>query len=335
MKIDAYASNHQYWRHIKPIWEALPEENKGTLYLTGRASIQPNRDFKKILPPKNSFNPVIVASFHDTQAVWQRPRIYIEHGAGQTYPHCPKVSQHGSYSGGVGHDGTILFLCPREGVAQRWRRTYPDVPSVTVGAPVLDPWLTRSRPRGAGTGLVALAFHWDGIHWCNEMASAFKEYVPYLGLLSKFYKVIGHGHPRAINRFKPHYHKAGIPIEDDVDVVFDQADLLISDNSSIAMEFAATDRPIVWVDSRHYRPHVKHGGRFGEWDHIGPVCPHPRLINDYVSMGFDGVSYRPIREKIVHQVYTYLDGSSTERAVRAILGVLDKETISAARHVAR
>lgn len=325
MKVDAYASAPQYWRHIAPIWEALPDDVRGTCYITRTAHKAMHGESMNRLP-KDRGGPVIVASFADSQVVRPRPRILVEHGAGQTYPECPRVKNHGSYSGGAGHEGTVLFLCPNDGVASRWRSRYPQALSVTVGAPVLDIPLTRSTRGGTGAGVVAVCFHWDGTRWCPEIGWAFPEYQTALRALVQKYPVIGHGHPRVMSALKSFYRRYDIQPVTDINEVFDRADVLLADNSSIAMEFAATDRPIVWMNSSKYRKNVCHGGRFWEWTAAGIECNSPRELEESVELALlDPVMTKSERRRIVKQVYTYLDGSATQRAVDAILKVIGED----------
>lgn len=140
--IDVWCSERHYFDHLLPVWEAL--EERGTFHVSRRIAPYAQRHTDVLIGrPRPRGAPILVASLQDSLAVWGRPRIYLEHGAGQTYGGDPKAAEHGSYSGGKGHGGTILFLCPNETVASRWRHTYPDVPVEVVGCPKLDRWCNK------------------------------------------------------------------------------------------------------------------------------------------------------------------------------------------------
>lgn len=128
LKVDAFSSLSHYSAHIRPIWEALPPSVRGQWW----APVN--------LPRSERLT--IVASYRDAQTIG-RPYVLCEHGAGQGYTGVTN----GSYSGGEGHDRCVLFLCPSERVARRWRERY-DVPAVAVGCPRLDRWAEGPSHRG-------------------------------------------------------------------------------------------------------------------------------------------------------------------------------------------
>lgn len=86
----------------------------------------------------------IVAGYRDAQTIG-RPYVLVEHGAGQSY----QGITNGSYSGGEGHDRCVLFLCPSERVAMRWRERY-DVPAIACGCPRLDRYHVARRRQELG-----------------------------------------------------------------------------------------------------------------------------------------------------------------------------------------
>ena len=147
MKVDAFSSLPHYSDHIRPIWEALPPPVRGQWWTPVN------------LPRSERLT--IVASYRDAQTIG-RPYVLVEHGAGQSY----QGITNGSYSGGEGHDRCVLFLCPSDRVAMRWRERYPDTPAVACGCPRLDryserpgrwvnpalPDQERSAPRGGVEG---------------------------------------------------------------------------------------------------------------------------------------------------------------------------------------
>lgn len=125
-----------YADHITPVWSALPREVRGQMYAP-RA-----RDpWGTPLParwPRDRL--VLVAGAVDALKARPRPLVYLEHGAGQHYPGDVRSAGHPSYSGGDALETVVLFLCPSDAVAERWRARYPGAAAVVVGCPRLDPW---------------------------------------------------------------------------------------------------------------------------------------------------------------------------------------------------
>ena len=323
--IDAFASEPHYAAHLRPIWEALPVDVRGTFYAKPQAS--------RMLPgietvckyPKGS-RLLLAASAKDSVAYHRRPRVLLEHGAGQSYPGCQTLARSPSYAGGDSHDGTVLFLCPNDVVAWRWRHAYPTVRSAVVGCPRLDVWHSTYRPPVDENRkpVVAVSFHWDASSLCPEAGWAlpyFKEELYQLAQLPDVH-VLGHGHPRVYEGLlKDFYLKWGIEPVQNFDDVLDRADLYVIDNSSTAFEFASTGRPILWLESPEYRRDVHHGGRFWDWADAG-LHAHPgQLLNKVREALADPAHVRVSREAVVSQVYAVRDGTSTARAVEEILRV--------------
>ncbi len=132
MKVDAYSTLPHYSDHIRPVWEALPPEARGTW-------------FTPAFPLLRSERPILVASFRDAEAVGRRRVIHLDHGCSQTYNGDPRSAGNGSYAGGEGLGNVILFIVPSERAAHEWKLTYGATPAVAVGCPRLDRYYARSR----------------------------------------------------------------------------------------------------------------------------------------------------------------------------------------------
>lgn len=341
--IDAYATEPHYLAHLLPLWNALPPERRGTFWVT--------RDFLEegltLGHPPKALRPVLVASFKDSRAVARvlRPRILLEHGAGQTYIDAPG---NGGYSGGDGHDGTILFLTPNETVAERWRRRYPGVPAVAIGSPRLDGFGARfyasfhadslgdrssiGQTNASSFGsssegekseplTIAISFHWH----CSvspEADWAFPHFKDALPELRDRFELIGHGHPRAWRFLRNHYRSLDIEAVESFDEVLNRASCFVIDNSSAMYETAAVGIPIVAMNSPTYRKYINHGLRF--WDSIpGLQCDQPKDLVATVERALDDPpEVRRIREEIARTVYPHL-GTAASRGAAAILEVLD------------
>lgn len=325
-RIDAYCSERHYFDTMMSTWCALPPDVRGTFYAINEGAKQARaRGVEVVTQRPRGQAPLLVASHRDSNPYHRRPRIYMEHGCGQPgYPGCPDLAHSGSYSGGEDHHGTILFLCPSERVAGRWRGQYPTVPAAVVGTPRMDAWHTRpAHTKTDQVPVIAVSHHWD-CDLCPEAGWAFPEFRDELIELSlaRHWKVIGHGHPRVFDILLPFYEAYGIEPVREFEEVLERADCYVVDNSSTALDFASTGRPIVWMTPQSYRRDVYHGGRFWEWEKAGMVAEPGNLIETIDAALRDPIAVRLAREAVVKDVYAYTDGHATERAVKEILHVL-------------
>ncbi len=325
--IHRYHSLRHFSAHLDPIWEALPAGMRGATY---------SRDF---LPPpikRDHSRPFLVASYVDAQAVAPNPYVWCDHGSGQSYIGVTN----GSYSGGEGHDRCVLFLCPSERVAMRWRERY-DVPAVAIGCPRLDRYrVTHGGASGNGNPVgsqptsqvrvlhtsptVAVSFHW-ACSLVPETMSAWRYYDPHLPRLVRDprFRVVGHGHPRLWPTIRRRWAELGVDEWPDVDRVLSEADLLVVDNSSVGFEMAAIGKPVVLLNLPSYRREVEHGGRF--WTSPpGIQVDHPSELADAIVCALaDPPAHQAIRARAVAWSYDDLnDGHASERAATAILEVL-------------
>lgn len=250
--IDAYASEPHYRDHIAPVFDALGGQ-RGEWRRHGT-------------------NPVIVASYKDLLGVGQRPVIFMEHGAGQTYG-----KGHPSYAGGMGRESVRLFLCPSERVATLNREAWPATPAVVIGCPKLQRWM-GTKP----TGTIGLAFHWNGAV-CPETRSALPHYQSVLPDIAQRFDVIGTAHPRIARVAAKVYANAGIEMVS-ADEMFARAELLVCDNTSLGWEFLSLDRPVVWLNAPWYRRGVEHGMRFWEFADSGVQVNDPEDLVAGISV---------------------------------------------------
>lgn len=310
MKVDVVASEPHYLRHLMPIWAALPPELQGTvhpLYEPGFAS----------RPPMGRV--ALVAGWQDVAPLrGQCNMIYVEHGAGQTYadaPHDP------SYSGSAGqrHRGVIGYVCPSEQVAVRWSK-----PAVAVGCPKMDRLLSAPRRLAGITPAVCFAWHWD-CQLVPEARSAwahfehrFPEIVAHFQ--SQGFSVLVHGHPKWRGALDAEFAKSGAIIARTEDEVFEHADVLVVDNSSLAMEFMSLGRPVVWLNAPWYRRDVQHGGRFWDWTvgHPSADDPDALLRFNMWDQVYLTAERRAEIEATADTVYAHRDGRSSERAAAFI-----------------
>jgi hypothetical protein len=310
-----------------PIRSALPVEHRGVM-----VSPRPD-DWWSADPDPVEYDTVMVAGFCDLQAVQHRARriFYVEHGAGQTYPGDPRSADDPSYSGGLGHEKVALHLCPSERVADRWRARGLD--AVAVGAPILDPWHRGARPFiPEDRPTVALTFHWD----CGlipETRSAFRHYEAAIGRCvaawrAEGFAVAGHGHPRVIGALGAVWAEHGVPTVN-MGWVYDHADLLVADNTSVMYEFASLGRDVLCVNAPWYRRDVEHGQRF--WTEPPGVWaddPDELLARSISILRGDDrgllAAGSILRAAAVSGAYCSTDGFAGYRAARAIMGGVDE-----------
>jgi hypothetical protein len=325
--LDTYASLVHYAEHLAPIWQALEPAHRG-----GAFAPRPGCWWGQSVPRMDQRRPVLVAAGADALKLRRHRLVYVEHGAGQTYPGDPRGLGNGSYSGGADLDHVGLFVCPSEAVAARWRARYPDAEVAVVGCPKLDAWHARPSPAPSPNRpgpVVALTFHWD-CPLVPETRSALGHHLPGLAKLVREVRaaggrVIGHGHPRAQADLAPLWRRLEVPHEPRLSSVLDKADLLVGDNTSALPEFASLGRPVLWLNAPWYRRDVHHGGRFWQWPEGQVQADHPDELVDAVRLALeDPPQVADARARMVHQVYAHTDGLAAERAAGAIAAWLER-----------
>jgi hypothetical protein len=337
MPVDFIAGETHFLDHLHPIWAALPETARGEICLvrTGSdsnplAQLDCHAQYRRFegchrfLTPGKALNwlqrragPVVTASYRDAKLAQRvgRPQVFCEHGAGQSYG-----GEHNSYSGGRGARRNVrLFLCPNQGCAERNQEAFPDAEVAVIGCPKLDHWhqmppLPRRQPP-----IVAISFHWD-CAVVMETRSALPFFRPALPALAERWMVLGHGHPRIMERLLPIYDALDIEPVYDFEEVLERADCYVCDNSSTMFEFASTGRPVVVLNPPWYRREVNHGLRFWEAAGVGVNCDRPQDLAGAVATALqDPPHQREARRQAVSIAYGYTDGRAAQRAALAIL----------------
>lgn len=343
MRLSFYASQPHYWRHLRPIADALRARGAEVDIWSdnhqpwGPAVTDPTR---RLVAPV-----VVVASYQDAQRWRDRACVYVEHGAGQTYRtddlEEPERLRLG-FAGGGGLDHCALFLCPSERVAGRWRDVYPAARIAVVGCAALDRYeiskISRSTARdfdrpahisGAdrttesppGLSVVAVTCHWrfDVIPEGRPALPLYLEAFADLHFAELGIFVVGHGHPRIQTEARRWWDTIGIPFEPDPDRILSEADLLIADNTSLMYEAAAVDLPVLVLNAPWYRRDVGHGLRF--WSHVpGLECNDPADLGGMIRLALhDPSRASALRARAARAAYAVLDGHAADRAADAIL----------------
>lgn len=278
-------------------------------------------------PRKPLFDHVaMVAGWQDVVTLKGRAKmIYVEHGCGQAYLGDEKMATLPGYSGGAErHPRDVIgYICPSETVAQRW-----GAPAVAVGCPKMSAYGGEQNGKlRIGPLAACLAFHWD----CRlgpEMRSAFDHYRPRLAVIADSMRDQGfipyaHSHPRWNGFLDALFVACGFEVLATDRDVFDKADMLIMDNSSLMYEFASLRRPVIALNAPWYRRDVEHGLRF--WSHVPGVqvdSPEQLLELDLLSHLTKDPA-RALRNAAVAEAYASTDGGAAQRAAAWITQLLD------------
>lgn len=319
MRVDAYASQPHYAEHLLPIWDALPADVKGTFWAEQRSSWWGPRVGPRSL---NGTDLVLVAGAGDVRSIGDRPCVYVEHGAGQTYADldpAKRWSQH--YPGGVHPANVVGYVCPNEDVVAAWHGR----PAVAVGCPKLDQFLPT--PPAAEPRTLAITFRWACMVG-PEQKPARREYAGRLPELvarwqAEGWTVLGHAHPRGQQAMTPLWRQCGIRPTWDAGQVLARAALLIADNTSLMYEAAALGRRVLALNASWYRRDVEHGLRF--WSHVPgwQIDTVGQLADLNLERYVDDDPSADLRRAAVARAYAHVDGRSAHRAAAFVLDRLE------------
>lgn len=317
-RIDAYASQRHYADHLAPVWLALPESIRGTFY----APPEVVRWAKRLGAPypveaserplsRTEASAVLVAGIGDHWRIRPVPTILLNHGAGQSYRSSKGAA---SYSGGPDRERVLLHLEP--GALAATASAAAGHPYATVGCPRLDLLHASVSDKSfvVKHRVVAIAIRQhDPPQSCPEQRCAWPHYEPVMAELAASFDLIGHGHPRGWLRAARKWEALGVPAHIDSYDVLEEADVLVTDSSSIGWEFASLGKPVVWCNAPWYRRDVWHGGRF--WAPLpGIVVDEPAELPEAIETA---AWCEPWWER-VDQVYAVRDGSASRLAANAV-----------------
>ncbi len=313
--IDAVAREDHFTDHIIPIWLALPAEQRGTFYALHPRPGIPN--MAGGIPPRGN-TPTLAASAGDMKRSRRsgRPVALMEHGCGQSFGGDPKSSIFSSYAGGRDRDAQ-MFLHPGQHPAGRDRKAYPKARVEVVGCAKLDT-LPHRVPDGKTT--VCVSFHWN-CAVAQETRPAYDAFQDHVRKLAKApgLTVIGHGHPRVIQRLKQWYRRIGIETVMNFEDVCRRADVYVNDASSTLFEFASTGRPVVVLNSPRYRRNVDHGLRFWEASGVGVNVSVQDDLEGAVRLALtDPLEQQQAREAALDLVYAYRTGGAARAAAALV-----------------
>jgi len=295
--IDVLATEPHYREHLRPVFDALPADVRGTF------TDNPER--------LNRASLVLVCSWKDYNQTGKRPVVFFEHGSGYTYN-----KTHKSYAGGPGRERTLLFANVNAIVDARNRETYPEKLHAIVGSPKLDALLKLPAPRN-DTPVVAFSWHWN-CHVAPETRTALPHYRRALKTLTPAaWTPLGHSHPRTWETNARMYRAMRWETARTFHEVAQRADVYICDTSSTLYEFAALGRPVIVLNAPWYRRDVHHGLRF--WEHMpGIQVDHPDELHAAIDIALNRDTWADARRAAVQHVYPHL-GNAAQVAAEAVL----------------
>lgn len=327
MRFDFLASQPQFAEHLRPVFDALPDDNRGGFYEDKTATVNTERHQGAV---------VCVSSIGDLKALCQRrtrctmqghfvtfeprvPIVLFEHGAGFSF-HGDRRNN-GSYAGGVYRDKALLLPATNRWVQAANAKAYKHVSSPIIGCPKLDVLRDLPKPENERP-VVCVSFHWD-CRVAPETRWAFPCYAEALLALRDHadFELVAHGHPRLSDFWRKAYGELGIRYLPAFDDVCAEADVYVNDSSSTLYEFAALDRPVVVLNAPWYRRKVQHGLRFWEHADVGVQVDHPDDLLDGIRKALkDTQKQKRLRRAAIKDVYPYL-GESAQRAVEVLLSL--------------
>ena len=313
--IDAFCSQAHYVPHVRPVFDAIPPHLRGRWY----------EGFDR---PHGLGSPVLCASYSCYAGAGRRPVIMLEHGVGQVYE-----GGNPAYAGGGHRERVVLHLNPNDHTTAANAEAWPDVPSVTVGLPMLDRYAGLEVERSK-----VVAFSW---HWRNRTARPvgagdsawphFREHFPAQveALHASGWTVLGHAHPRVIasgmqtnRRVTVHlqnwYGTMGVEWVPDFDDVLRRASVFAADTTSALWIAAALGLRTVLLDCPAYTKAktLQLWPRFDpDASAIGPTVTEPSALASAVQDAYDSP---PAPSFTLDLTVPFRDGRSAERAARTI-----------------
>ena len=329
MPPDFFARRTHFVDHLAPIWNELNgHKEKGIFYVPRylyeyardrglKVQAIPPRAGRKdinVRPPGNG--PLVACAYNDMEQGYlsyaQRPLILMEHGVGLSFGHP-------GYGGGIGlRKRVCLFLAPNQNIYNKTSGVFPEAPQVIIGTPKMDAY-QPVMPVKKENPVIGISFHWNGKHVCPEAGNALDHYLEILPELAARFTLVGHGHPKIIDKLIPIYQNCGITtIERDFSKVLEMCDIYINDASSTLYEFSCTGKPVIILNAPWFRRDVHHGIRFWQYTDIGVNVDDPvQLVPAVKKTIAHPAQFYKQRLKMVEDLYPYI-GCSAKRAAQAI-----------------
>lgn len=315
MKIRGFCTREHYIDHIGPIFEVLAARGVEVMLHVSSERQVLQAAYAYACPTQigrpASDALIVVAGGRDLGSY---PNcVLVEHGAGQHYRDLNDIS----WAGGEGRQNVRLFIVPNEMTAARNEARYEATPNV-IAAPRLE------RLRKFDTEPiydVVLGRHWD-TYQVPELQSAWPHHFESLRRFAVVNRdrTAMHFHPRCDDVGRTLAREWGVRYLDTFDRAVVLGRVLVIDNSSVGFEWAALDRPVVWLNAPHYRRHTEHGLRF--WSHVdvGMQVDDPHNLEYAIAESLRHDPQAARRKELIAEVFPVIDGSA-EIAADAIMEV--------------
>jgi hypothetical protein len=335
LTVDFLACEPHWVDHLAPVWLALEPDERGAFLTTEKLFAHAVK--RGVVPTKwsgdisRSGEPICInASGPLTEAdrTHTRRRIaFFEHGAGFTFG-----NMHSSYCGSPLYRGQVSLFCnPNRYVDAANLRAFPRTAHEIIGCPKMDKFHNApARPMG-DKPVICVSFHWECMA-APETRSAWREFKDALPGLMKEFTVVGHGHPRMIEKIAPEYEKMGIPVIRDFEEVIARADVYVNDSSSTLYEFASLNRPVVVLNASTYRRKSNLGLRFWEHSDVGVNCDRAVDLVDCVKRAIEDLPEQQVkRVEATMDVYPHM-GHAAETAANALRNhIMAKKVVTVAK----
>lgn len=337
MPFDFLARQAYYIDHLAPIWNALPENERGEFFVMGPKEYA----LKRLKSPKIQdyteegecgINPIITAAYGDAVRaadIWAKKGLkrhvtLLEHGVGLTFGKA-------AYADGLGQRGNFSLI-PVQSlyVKEKVHPELKDIPHPVVGVPKLDKYyesFNQEHPMPKRPTIAFAFHHGDKLSRPAEVGSAWQHYADSFPLLPQKYRWIFHAHPSTQPPLLEVYKQWGLEVIADLDDVFEQADVLISDCGSSAYEFCTTGKPVILLNAPWFDKKASWGIRFWDYSNIGPQVEGPSLLEAAVDRVVNNPNeFRESRRRMVHDLFPHF-GRSTQRVLEELHKVVpSKET---------
>jgi hypothetical protein len=177
---------------------------------------------------------------------------------------------------------------------------------------------TRTGDLKPESDIVGIAWHWDA-EVVPEARTALRHYDPALKALAEEFHCIGTAHPRIAAVAASVYADYGIEYVAQPSKLYEEATILVCDNTTLGWEFIAMDRPVVWCNAPWYRRHVNHGLRFWEYVDSGIEIDEPAELSWAVGKALSEPSFKHERRMEVRDILYPYRGDAAQRAAQAIV----------------
>lgn len=310
MRVDIYASQPHYLRHIAPVWWELDPDERGVVHVPTEL-----REIASQLVGVGGErgNVRLGAGWSDVQGPPNdQKRVLMEHGIGQSYIGCRRPN----YVNGHGRENIDLVLLPND--ASKQGHTGGREVAI-IGSPYLDT-LTDDHPGHLRIFDAAVSFHFDAVEVAPEATSGFWHFRSAVAKArdDNTAKIIGHGHPRMRDKLEPWYTDHHVGSVWDFQAAINLSTTYACDNSSTMFYAAALDVPVIVLNPPAYRTYMRHGLRFWELAHVGEQVSDPSELVPAIERAVaDPGAYATNREEVSSILFPHR-GQAAKRAAEAI-----------------